>query len=124
MPKILIVDDSSTNNLLLKYIFEEEGADVFLASNGIEGLTMANKIKPDIILLDIMMPHLDGFHVLSKLRESAKLKKIPVIMITARRDSASLKRAYQLGAVDYIMKPIGITEIIERVKFYIIPHHK
>jgi DNA-binding response OmpR family regulator len=122
MARILIIDDSSTNNLLLKCIFEEEGAKVFLASNGIEGLTAANKIKPDIILLDIMMPRMDGFRVLSELRQSIKLKRIPVIMITARRDSASMKRAYQLGAVDYIVKPIGITEIIERVKFHLIPH--
>lgn len=114
--KILIIDDSSTNVLLLQDILEEFGYNAIIKSDSIEALKCVPEEMPDLILLDIMMPGLSGFKFLEKLGQNNLINKIPVIMVTAKSDSTSKKKAKDLGAIDYIVKPISVEDIIERVE--------
>lgn len=114
--KILVVDDNANNRRLLVDILEDEDYTVFTAENGLQVLEMAQKLKPDIILLDIMMPGLDGFGVCSSLKSEPLTKDIPIIMVTAKTDSRDIKSSLELGAFDYIKKPIDEIEVIARVQ--------
>jgi DNA-binding response OmpR family regulator len=113
---ILIVDDSSTNNLLFQSIFEENGFDVIVSTSGKAGLSALDKNKADLVLLDVMMPGLDGFDVLKTIKEDKKNQSLPVLMLTAKKDSESMKKALDMGAADYLIKPVGIKEIVEKIK--------
>ena len=114
--RILVVDDNSKNLRLLKDILEDENFTVFTANNGLPVLEMTHNIKPDIILLDVMMPGMDGFEVCKLLKGDYEIKNIPVIMVTAKTESADLKKALEIGAFDYVKKPIDEMEVIARVK--------
>ena len=114
--KILVVDDNRLNVRLLTEILEDEGYIVYSADNGLVVLDIAHKIIPDIILLDIMMPGMDGFEVCGLLKKDYVLKAIPVIMVTAKTDGKDVKRALELGAFDYIKKPVDEGEVIARVQ--------
>ena len=113
---ILIIDDSSTNNLLFQSILEENGFDVIVSTSGKSGLSALQKNKTDLVLLDVMMPGLDGFDVLKKIKEDDNNQSIPVLMLTAKKDSESMKKALDLGAADYLIKPVGIKEIVEKIR--------
>lgn len=114
--KILIVDDNQNNIRLLQDILEDEGYEVHSLNSGIPVVETSRRIKPDIILLDIMMPLLDGFEVCKALKEDAELRDTPVIMVTAKSEGKDLKNALEIGAVDYIKKPIDEEEVIARVQ--------
>ena len=114
--KILIIDDSSTNVLLLQDILEEFGYHAVIKSDSKEALKSVPKEMPDLILLDIMMPGLSGFKFMEKIAQNDKIKKIPIIMVTAKNDNESRLKAKKLGAIDYIVKPISVEDIIERVE--------
>jgi len=115
--KIMLVDDSSTNNLLYESIFESEGYDVIVCDSGRTALKkLTQKERPNIVLLDLMMPGIDGFDVLEKIKSNPDTKEIPVIILTAKVDAESESKAFELGAVDYIIKPIGIYEITEEIR--------
>ena len=114
--KILVVDDNILNIRLLKDILEDENYTVFQVNNGIQVLDMVHDIKPDVILLDIMMPGMDGFEVCKGLKNDFEVKDIPIIMVTAKTESSDLKKALEIGAFDYIKKPIDEVEVIARVQ--------
>ena len=114
--KILIVDDSSTNNLLFQHLLEDEGYTVLIADNGEDAIKMTDKDRPHLVLLDIMLPGVDGFQVLQELKENKKTKDIPVVMVTAKNDTWSMKKSMDLGAYDYVVKPIQIESFLEKVK--------
>lgn len=113
---ILVVDDQSNNVRLLKDILEDENYTVFTTDNGLSALEMVKSLKPDAILLDIMMPAMDGFEVCRELKKELDSKDIPVIMVTAKTESYDLKKALEIGAFDYIKKPIDEIEVIARVQ--------
>lgn len=119
--RLLIVDDSSTNLILLRNIFEGEGFNVSIAESGKTAFKLLEKIVVDAILLDIMMPVMDGFEVLDKLKTDKKTKDIPVIMVTARQDEEDVQKSINYGASDYIKKPFIVTELVEKVKRNISP---
>ena len=114
--KILVVDDSKFIIRLLTDILKEKGYTVYSCDNGSSVIEMANKIRPDVILLDIVMPGLDGFDICKLLNGERDLKDIPVIMITAETNSINIKKALELGAFDYIKKPIDDVEVVARVQ--------
>jgi len=116
MSKILLIDDSSVNNFLLESILEDKGHDISATNDPEEGVEMVKQIMPDLILLDVMMPIMDGFDVLSKIREDQTTKDIPVIMVTADLSFASKKRATEIGISDYILKPVDIDDVCEKVE--------
>lgn len=113
--KVLIIDDSSVNNVLLQNVLEDQHFDVEISYRGNEAFDKIEKGPPDIILLDIMMPGMDGYKILKELKAKENTKNIPVIMISAKSDSMDIDKAMELGAADYIVKPINIKNIIEKI---------
>jgi adenylate cyclase len=116
VPQILIVDDEETQQLFTRRVMEKEGYRVTDASNGKECLEICQTAPPDMILLDAMMPVMDGFTCCEKLKANPKTKEIPVLMITALDDKKSVNRAFEVGATDYITKPIHWPVLIQRVR--------
>ena len=109
---ILVIDDESDMLQLLERILTSEGYRVILAADGNYVLTLIRDTRPDLILLDIMMPEPDGFTVLDSIREYSD---VPVIMVTAKRDIESLQKTLDLGADDYIKKPFRPVELLARI---------
>ncbi len=114
--KILVIDDTHLNLNILKDILEAEGFDVYTADNGLGGLNMARLIKPDAILLDVVMQGMDGFETCRCLKHDYSLSNIPVIMESAKTDGNNIKKALELGAFDYVKKPIDPIEVIARIQ--------
>lgn len=113
--KIMVVDDELTNIELIADIFSEEYEVVF-ATDGEQALVLAASVKPDAILLDVMMPGIDGFEVCRRLKAERKTRDIPVIFITALGDVAAETRGLQLGAMDYVTKPLSAAVVKVRVE--------
>ena len=115
-PSILVVDDQPINVQLLKRKLEREGIRITAAYTGLEALEAVQKEKPDLILLDVMMPDMDGIEVCQRLQASEETRGIPVIFITARTTKESKLEGLNVGAVDYITKPIDLDETLARVQ--------
>ena len=115
MTKILVIDDETVVRNVVGALLRQAGHDVIDAEYGLSGIAMAQVERPDLILLDLNMPVVDGFEGLSRLRGDPVAKRIPVIILTAKIDAASERVCMELGAVDYIKKPWGPQEIEERV---------
>ncbi|MBU2512722.1 response regulator [bacterium] len=117
-PLILIVDDDTINiDILLEALQDEYRLGI--AKNGIKALEYVNNTKPDLILLDIMMPELNGFDVCERLKSSDDTKDIAIIFLTALQDTANKYKGFELGAVDYITKPFNIVEVKARVQTHL-----
>ncbi len=113
---ILVVDDQPINVQLLKRKLERAGLGVITATNGLEALEQVKEHKPDLILLDLMMPDMDGIEVCQRLQERSDTRSIPVIFVTARTTKESKLEGLAVGAVDYITKPIDLDETVARVQ--------
>jgi DNA-binding response OmpR family regulator len=116
MKKILIVDDEPNIVMSLEYIFKKENFEVFIARDGSEALEIAELNVPDIILLDIMMPNVDGYQVLRFLKESVKLRDIKVVFLSAKNKLSDIELGLQLGADKYISKPFSTKKLVNEVK--------
>ena len=114
--KILIIDDSATNVFLLQTLLEEQGYTVFFAYNGKEAIKYINEENFDLLLLDIMMPGVDGYDILEKM--AGDQRSTPVIMVTAKDDRDSEKKARDMGAKDYVTKPVNFEKLIKLVQKY------
>lgn len=114
--KLLVVDDVQTNVLLLKALLGKEGYCILIANNGQEALEIIPKEMPDLILLDVMMPGIDGFEVAERLRTDEMVKDIPIIFLTALDDTQSIVNGFKLGASDFISKPFRKEELMIRIK--------
>ena len=114
--KILIVDDEKDIRDLLEFNLENEGYKTIKARDGLQALQKAASHSPDLILLDIMLPHKDGFEVLRELRAGQTTKEIPVIFLTAKDNEIDEVVGLEMGADDYIVKPISIRKLIAHVK--------
>jgi len=117
--KVLVVDDEPINIIIAEKVLQKNGYDTISAPNGKEALIMAKAELPDMILLDIMMPGMDGFEVCSELSKIEETKDIPVIFLTAVSDKDSLLKAFTKGGKDYVRKPFHAEELIARVKTHI-----
>ena len=104
-PKILTIDDSKTIRLIIGKAFKSFDCEVLEAANGVEGLAVAAKEKPDIIILDLTMPIMDGYETLTKLKSDPDLKSIPVVMLTAESGRENVLRIAKQGVRDYLVKP-------------------
>lgn len=122
---ILIVDDTADNIQVAMNILKENNYDLSFAMNGQEALDMVmqNPEKYDLILLDIMMPKMDGYQVCQKLKSNLDSKDIPIIFLTAKVDIDSISKGFSLGAVDYISKPFYADELLARVKNHLNLYH-
>ncbi len=114
--KVMLVDDSSTNNILYESILVDEGYDVITCLDAKSALKRLQKDTPDLIMLDLMMPGMDGFDLLEKINELNNSPSIPVIMLTASNDKTSELKAIKMGVAAYLNKPVGIAVISEKVK--------
>ncbi|MEM7183890.1 MAG: response regulator, partial [Spirochaetota bacterium] len=117
--KILAVDDNPHNIQLLGEILSKENYEFSAALNGNHALTNLEIYTPDLILLDIMMPELDGFATCQKIKENPTISDIPIIFLTAKNQAEDIVRGFELGAVDYITKPFNKVELIARIKTHI-----
>jgi two-component system alkaline phosphatase synthesis response regulator PhoP len=113
---ILVVDDEQDLLDLIEYNLRQEGYDVLKAENGKDGIQMAKEHMPDLVLLDIMMPQMDGIEVCDRMREDATLSHIPIIFLTARSDEKTEIEGLNKGADDFITKPISTTKLVSRIK--------
>ncbi len=118
-PKILIIDDEVDLVETVRFPLELEGYQVLVAYNGEEGLQLARKESPDLIILDLMLPKIDGFKVCRFLKFDDKYKHIPIIMLTARSQDKDRLLGKETGADEYITKPFDIDDLLNRIKKYI-----
>jgi len=118
-PIILMVDDVPKNLQVLGNILNKEGYKISAALNGEQALKILENAKPDLILLDVMMPGMSGFDVIKKIRENENLVETPVIFLTAKTEKDDVIHGIELGAVDYVTKPFNSTELLARVKNHI-----
>ncbi len=115
-PKILIADDNVQNVELLEVYLEELDAEVVKAYDGEETLDVIEKEKPDLVLLDIMMPKISGYEICRKLKENPATRTLPILMVTALNESSDVERAVQAGADDFVSKPIHKDDLLHRVR--------
>lgn len=113
--KILIVDDDINDLKLLGLILERDGYEIATASGGVQGLTEAYAEAPDLILLDVLMPDLDGLELAQRLRNDPTLEQVPIIMVTAKSMPDDKLAGFQAGASDYIIKPFSSDDLLGRV---------
>ncbi|HSX22097.1 MAG TPA: response regulator [Gaiellaceae bacterium] len=116
MTRVLVIDDQAPIRLLCRVNLEAEGMDVLEAADGPSGLDMAREQAPDVVLLDVMMPGLDGWHVAAHLLEDERTAEIPIIFLTARAEFRDRARGLDIGGVDYVTKPFNPLELAPLVR--------
>ncbi|GAB6173525.1 response regulator [Paradesulfitobacterium aromaticivorans] len=116
MAVILVVDDEESIQELLRYNLEKEGYKVLAARDGLEALERVGKDQPDLVVLDVMLPHMDGMEVCRQLRLNPKFRELPVIMLTAKGEEIDKVLGLELGADDYMTKPFSPRELVARIK--------
>lgn len=114
--RILVVDDETELAYAIQIRLKQAGYEVLTAYDGVEGLEKALKENPDLILLDILMPGMDGYQMLRKLKENNQTKSIPVIMLTAKSQLEDVTQATNLGVEDYIVKPFDYLAMLGKIK--------
>lgn len=117
--RILVVDDEPGNLRVVGALLSRNGYEVLEASNGRDALQVAREQRPDLILLDVLMPDMDGFQVLAEIKRDDTLMRLPVVCLTAARDREQLLRAFDAGAVDYVTKPFLPEELLARVNAHL-----
>src|SRR5262245_39030830 len=115
MKKILIIEDHGDTRRNLRLMLRFEGFELFEAENGVAGVTSAKQHKPDLILCDVMMPKLDGYGVLKALRAEPSTRTIPFLFLTAKGDKVDIRHGMNLGADDYLPKPVGRDELMAAI---------
>ena len=114
--RILIVDDEPNNRLLLQVMLSNDGYEVVTASAGAEALELVERAPPDLIVLDVMMPGMDGYQVATRIKANPATRHIPVIMLTALSDKNSMMHGLNAGAEEFLTKPVVRAELSVRVK--------
>lgn len=118
--KILIVDDNPSNLKVLYTYLKSAGFEVLVAHDGASGMEVVEHSVPELILLDVMMPHLEGFEVCRRLKANGNTKDIPVIFLTALSETVNKVTGFQVGGVDYITQPVENEEVVARVRTHLI----
>jgi two-component system phosphate regulon response regulator PhoB len=116
MSKILIVEDDPDIRELLRFNLEKAGYTLFLAEDGEKVLALARKHSPELILLDLMLPGVDGLEVCRTLKKDPELQRIPIIMVTAKGEEMDRVVGLELGADDYVVKPFSLREVVLRIR--------
>ncbi len=114
--RILVVEDEPDVGELIRYNLAKEGYEVVKASNGVEALRQAREANPDLVLLDLLIPQLNGWEVCRRLRQDAATRAIPIIIVTARAEEGDRVLGLELGADDYVTKPFAVRELIARIR--------
>ena len=116
--KILLVDDAETILMIERMILNKD-YDLVTARNGQEAVAVAMSERPDLILLDVVMPMMDGFSACQQIRDNEEMRAIPIIMVTTRGEERSVETGFQSGCNDYVAKPINSMELISKVRNYL-----
>ena len=116
---VLAVDDNSMNRLLIQNVLEKTDYHYEILSHGNEVLESIKQAKPDLILMDLMMPNIDGLEVCAQIKSKSEFKDIPIIFLTASNEKKDLLKAFDLGAADYIVKPFHPQELLARIKTHL-----
>lgn len=116
MPKILIVDDEQDILELIRHVLNKEGFEVYVAANGVQAIEQTRKVKPDLILMDVMMPVMDGMEACRQLKEDPDTSGIAIVFLTARSEEFAELAGFEAGADDYISKPIRPRVLLSRLK--------
>ena len=116
-PLVLVADDDGTHRRVLQKVLEQSGFRVILAPNGKEAIDQVAQFNPDVVLLDVEMPEMDGFAVCESLRAQKTDHEIPIFIVTSRDDPESVERAYELGATDFLTKPIALPVLPHRIRY-------
>ena len=117
--KILVVDDSATSLMWQRMILGQEKFEVFTAKDGQEGVDVALAQRPDLVLMDVVMPRMNGFEACRALRAHETMREVPVIMVTTRSEYKNVEEAYESGCNDYITKPIDKLELLTKVRSFL-----
>jgi len=117
--KILIVDDSKTALMMQSMILRRDNYEVITASDGEEGVAKALAEKPDLILLDVVMPKMSGFDVLTRLRSEEATRETPILLVTTRGETTNVQAGYDAGCSDYLTKPVDGTELLAKLKRFL-----
>jgi len=117
--RILIVEDAPANIQTLTVTLKEKGYQISVATNGKQALDVVARVRPDLMLLDVMMPEMDGFETCQRLKASEQWRDIPIIFLTAKTETADIVRGFELGAVDYVSKPFNAHELLARVNTHL-----
>src|SRR3984893_17543798 len=115
-PRILIIEDERALTEVLTYNLQREGFETIVANDGQEGLRKAQILLPDVILLDLMLPILNGLEVCRELRAGERTRTIPIVMLTAKAEETDQVVGFSLGADDYVTKPFSVKVLVERIK--------
>jgi CheY-like chemotaxis protein len=115
-PKILVTDDDAATREMLQFLLQDEGYEVLLARNGLEALEVIEKEPVDLVLLDLMMPEMDGYEALNALRENGRLGTVPILVVSARSIPIYQEISRNLGAVEHIVKPFMPDELLGKVR--------
>ena len=116
MPKILVVDDEPDVLEIVRFRLEKDGHTVLTAADGIAGLNSAISLHPDLVILDVMMPGIDGFEVAFQMKNNPHTVNTPVIMLTAKADFSSIARGWNLDVDNYVTKPFKVDDLAETVR--------
>ena len=116
MPKILIVDDDVSITELMKALVSMDGHQPTTVNDSTKAIEVANSVNPDLITLDLMMPGLTGFELCDLLHNDPKFANVPIVIVSARDDRESKDKAIEMGARDYITKPFGVDELMDKIK--------
>src|SRR5512145_1223903 len=116
MPKILIVDDDVTITDLMKMLVSMEGHQPTTVNDSTKAIEVADTFHPDLITLDLMMPGLTGFELCELMHNDPRFSAIPIVIVSAKDDPASVEKAFRAGATDYITKPFGVDDFIKKIK--------
>lgn len=116
MTRVLVVDDDLPIRLLCRVNLEAEGMEVVEAEDGPDGLKKARNTRPDVVLLDVMLPELDGWRVAEALLESSETKDIPIVFVTARAEIVDQARGLEIGGIDYITKPFNPVALADLIR--------
>ncbi len=121
MATVLLVDDDQDLVQALSFSLTQSGFSVITAKNGAEAITTACNLRPEVILLDIMMPNLDGLSACRGIKAMEQTDGIPIIMLTAKGDVATIKAAFEAGANDYVVKPFDMNKVLEKIREQLTP---
>jgi DNA-binding response OmpR family regulator len=114
--KILLVDDSATILMMERMILNKGPYDLVTAANGEEAVAMARRERPDVILMDVVMPKMNGFEACRAIRSDETIKGTPIIMVTTRGEEANVEAGFGSGCTDYVTKPINTTELLAKLR--------
>lgn len=114
--KILLVDDSATTHLWIKMVLNKSAYDMISARDGQEGVETALAERPDLVLMDVVMPRMDGFTAVREMRARPELRNVPIIMVTTRAEAKNVEEGFASGCSDYITKPIDGLELLSKIR--------